>query len=373
MLRTTAATKATDVAPGVVIESSVDAPYEYRAYGAHLTSSLRFPELGAPADSPAAKWSLEVSDAEPPPLEGALLLGESEYAGGVRISLSRNNSAWQLRTSDAGTWLFQPHEGRMVWYRDPGVGDARGRYDALGRVMPLMLHATGALSLHGSSVATASGGIALLGPKGRGKSTLALACVAAGAALAGDDVAVLRTGHPPTLYPATSFARLHTDSAASLGLNEGASGTWGREKMLVPAATVARHLADAVPLRAIYLLEAAPEEAPQVVRRERVTGAGATVAMLSQATNALLLGGDEQVKLMQRVSELLPAVPLYVLHVPRNLSMLNECAGRLLGWLDEDASPALPHDEPAVQQAVSRRDDNEPAGSEAHGINVPHR
>src|SRR5690606_3486417 len=216
MPRTIVATKATDGASGAVSQVEQDSLYEYSAYGMHLTSALRFPELGASHPSGAVssmEWRLDVSSEPPGQLEDSRQLGEAEYAGGVRISLSRNHTTWELSTSDAGVWTFEPHEGRMHWHRDNVAGDAKGRFDALGRVMPLMLHATGALVLHGSSVATKHGGIALLGPKGRGKSTLAVACADAGAALAGDDVAVLRGGEQPMLYPSVGFARLHADSA----------------------------------------------------------------------------------------------------------------------------------------------------------------
>ncbi|HLV27029.1 MAG TPA: hypothetical protein VKZ41_12030 [Gemmatimonadales bacterium] len=322
----------------------------------HLTSALRFPELGASHPSGAVssmQWRLDVSSEPPGQLEDSRQLGEAEYAGGVRISLSRNHTTWELSTSDAGVWTFEPHEGRMHWHRDNVAGDAKGRFDALGRVMPLMLHATGALVLHGSSVATKHGGIALLGPKGRGKSTLAVACADAGAALAGDDVAVLRGGEQPMLYPSVGFARLHADSATELGRDANGAGTWGSEKMLVPAGSFERRLTSAVPLRAIYFLEAAPADV-SVVRRERVTGAAATVTMLTQATNALLLGGEEQLQLMQRVSEFLAKVPVFVLHVPRSMKFLGAAAEELLRWIGEDGGDADVA-EPAPLGSVGRR------------------
>src|SRR5690606_29790808 len=114
-------------------------------------------------------------------------LGEATYAGGARLVLERDGPDWRLSTSAAGIWSLAPAVGRMQWHRlgaareagdagEPGrAGEAReavARYDAIGRVMPLMLHAGGALCLHGSGVATADGGFAILGPKGRGKSTL---------------------------------------------------------------------------------------------------------------------------------------------------------------------------------------------------------
>src|SRR5690606_21407529 len=230
---TIAATKATDERKRSIQSSSDRGVYEYTAYGARLTSALRLPEL-PPRDGETGssrRWQLEVHDAAPSWLRSPETLGEATYAGGARLVLERDGPDWRLSTSDAGIWSLAPAAGRMHWHRfgaareaegadEPGrAGEAReareavARYDAIGRVMPLMLHAVGALCLHGSGVATADGGFAILGPKGRGKSTLALACVSAGASLAGDDVAVLRPGSAPMLEPGAPFSRLRMDSA----------------------------------------------------------------------------------------------------------------------------------------------------------------
>src|SRR5690606_16855795 len=182
---------------------------------------------------------------------------------------------------------------------------------------------------------TADGGLAILGPKGRGKSTLALACVSAGASLAGDDVAVLRPGSAPMLEPGAPFSRLRMDSAEALGRvphdNAGSSGG----KILLHAGSVERSMTAASPLSALYLLE--PGEASgELVRRERLTGAAAVLALMSQATSALLLGGGERAPLLRRATEIATTTPVYALHVARDLSRLEGAAERLMDWLRED-------------------------------------
>jgi hypothetical protein len=334
--------------------------YEYVTYGAHLTSALRFPELGEPdeADSLHLAWRLDLADEAPPPFPDARTLGDADYAGDVRISLLQAGDQWRMVTSDAGTWDLFPHEGTMRWYPEGDAVAAKARYDALGRVMPIMLHSTGALCLHGSSVATRHGGIAILGSKGRGKSSLAVACMDAGAELAGDDVAVLRAGSAPMLHPGAPFARLRADSAGELGRESESSSVWGSEKMLLPATGIVRRMTRAAPLRSLYLLESGAGD--QVgLQRQQVSGAAASVAILAQATSALLLGGDEQMRLLERVSRILEGVPVYVLRVPRNLAVLRDSARELLAWIEEDAGAM-----PAGRDAGERHDE---AGAGAAG------
>ncbi len=313
--------------------------YEYVTYGAHLTSALRFPELGEPDEAEVlhASWRLDLADEAPPPLPDARTLGTADYAGDVRISLLKAEDLWRMVTSDAGTWDVFPDEGTMRWYPEGETAAAKARYDALGRVMPIMLHSTGALCLHGSSVATGHGGIAILGSKGRGKSSLAVACMDAGAELAGDDVAVLRAGPATMLHPGAPFARLRSDSAGELGRESGSSSVWGTEKMLLPATGIVRRMTSASPLRSIYLLESGASDQAGL-QRQQVSGAAASVAILAQATSALLLGGDEQIRLLERVSRILESVPVYVLRVPRNLAVLRDSARELLDWIEQDAA-----------------------------------
>lgn len=313
--------------------------YEYAAYGARLTSALAFPELPPPDDASAAvaRWQLDVRAAPPPSLAGASELGAATYAGGAVLSLARAGDTWRLTTSDAGSWDVEAGEGRMCWWRAAGHREAIARYDALGRVMPLLLHARGALCLHGSGVATDAGAVVFLGPKGRGKSSLALACVAAGARLAGDDVAVLTSSPEPSLHPGVPVARLWADAARTLGQLPRGEAAPGGDKLVVPPPPIERRLTVAAPLRAVYLLEPADAAAP-AVSREPLTGATATLAILAQATSARLLGGAEQAMLLTRAAALAGLVPIHVLRVARDLSRLGQAAETVVAWIGEDAA-----------------------------------
>lgn len=319
--------------------------HEYAAFGAQLSSALPFPELERwrPPGVDGLRWRLEVvhAPAPPPPAHGSELLGEADYAGegGAHMTLHRGEDSWQLGTNDAGTWQLNPAEGWMCWFRGPDAREAVARFDALGRVMPLMLHATGHVSLHGAGIADDDGGIVIVGPKGRGKSSLALACVEAGARLAGDDVSIIRPGVEPMLQPGVPFVRLRMDSARALERAAPNEELSGGSKLLVPPNEIERPLRTPVMLRAIYLLEVAEGDAVPA-RRVRLAGPQATLAIVAQSTNARLLGGEQQTEVLRRISEVVSRVPVYSLHVARDLSRIGYAARQLREWLHTESSAA---------------------------------
>lgn len=315
--------------------------HEYTAFGAQLTSALPFPELAQwrPPGIGGLQWRLDVEDSPAPLMDGAELLGEADYAGDAHMALRRSGDTWQLGTNDAGVWELNPREGSMRWHRTPNAREAVARYDALGRVMPLMLHAEGSLCLHAAGVASEDGGMVIVGPKGRGKSSLALACVAAGARLAGDDVSVVRPGDFPMLQPGAPFVRVREDSARALERFAAREQMENGSKMLVPPNEIERPLRKLAPLRAIYLLEAA-ESGAIPARRERLAGPQATLAILAQSTNARLLGSQEQTRILRRTSSLVSSVPVYALYVARDFSRIGDAARQLLSWLRAEIAPA---------------------------------
>lgn len=110
-------------------------------------------------------------------------------------------------------------EGRIAHRRAPSPnGDTHlVRSDVLGRVFAVSLHDAIDLCLHGSAAALDGRGIVLVGSKGHGKSTLAMALVAAGARYVADDAARL-TNCPPRVAAGVPALRLRGDSAAHFGV-----------------------------------------------------------------------------------------------------------------------------------------------------------
>ena len=70
--------------------------------------------------------------------------------------------------------------------------------------------------VHGSAVGDARGAVLITGPSGSGKSTSALACVAEGSALLGDDACLVSNEGPARLFAVYGLAKLELDTLARL-------------------------------------------------------------------------------------------------------------------------------------------------------------
>ncbi len=190
---------------------------DYHVFGGVLRSELRFPELRECPPVSQPDWTLVRGSRVGLPRD-ASCLGVHRYADDVEVGLWRAGELWRVTTSDIGDFDLTDGGRRIVWGADGHDGEELARFDMLGRVLPLALHRAGALCLHGSAVATPAGAIVLLGPKGRGKSTLALALAQRGAPLLTDDVAVVEySGGDCQVRPGVHGMRLWADAASRLG------------------------------------------------------------------------------------------------------------------------------------------------------------
>lgn len=314
----------------------------YLVYNGVLRSALSWPELRPTHSAAAPDWELRVEGSTPLP-PGAHVLGAHSYAGDVEVRLWAAGDLWRVQTSDIGDFDITDG-GRAIAWR-PTSHSSRNeelaRFDLLGRVLPLALHRAGALSLHGSAVVTPQGAILLLGPKGRGKSTLALALAQAGAQLLTDDVAVVEHGSTwSVVRPGVHAVRLWPDSAAQLRTESyGRPGAVGR-KLLVH--TIPSHLLAhaTAPLVAVYLLEPAAEGAiGPAASRGPLPAVRATRELLAQATAGNLLGGAAAAEVLGRVAEVVRRAPVYTLGVARAMERLPEVVDTVLAW--HAAGPAV--------------------------------
>jgi hypothetical protein len=129
----------------------------------------------------------------------------------------------------------------------------------ISTVVSIAFHEHSILSLHASCVTTQGQAVALAGPSGSGKSSLAAACVAAGADLLSDDVTPVAVVDGQALaLPFASSLRLMPD-VADHWLDEATrSKTYSVafEKHIVPAIAFERQpLTQPVPLRAVLVLQ----------------------------------------------------------------------------------------------------------------------
>lgn len=303
--------------------------HAYRVYGGRLVSDVEL--AGLPEDDGAdgpADWTLRRIPGPPLEDEGELL-ARQELMAGVELRLLEAGEDLRLAFDDTGTFDVSPDGSRIDWRPGPRVTADHLRSDVAGRALPLALHRRGVLTLHASAARLEGGAVAFAGPKGAGKTTAAYGLGALGATVLADDAVPVAPGEPPRILPGLHRLRLRSDVARATGHGPEAAVTEdGRvEAELTPPPRRARP----VPLLALYLLSPVDEDARPGVRRERLEGRRAALAVLGQVKLGTLLarwrGGD----LLRACAELAERVPVYRLEVARDLERLEETAQFVAG------------------------------------------
>lgn len=275
----------------------------YSVYGLNLESELRLPELvggeGA-ADAFARFGRVEVGS------EGAFVFEVAKVG------------------------RFCVRGGReIVVDADAGVGEAELRLYLLGTALGALLVQRGVLAMHGSAVEIGSGAIALVGPSGVGKSTLAGALRRLGdRRLISDDVCALRFGESGEVWvePGYPQAKLWLDSLEALGLAASPLRRVreGLEKRAVPVEE--GFCGEARRLRAVFCLETAGETGAGGV--ERLGGAEVFSRLGPNTYRGQLVGAfGDRAKHFGQIAALCKSVPVYRLaRVGGTMDMEGLCA-----------------------------------------------
>lgn len=302
--------------------------HAYRVYGGRLVSDVEL--AGLPEDEGdedgrgrAADWTLRRIPG-PPPGDDAELLASQELMADVELRLLRAGEDLRLAFDDTGTFDVSADGSRIDWRPGPRVTADHLRSDVAGRVLPLALHRRGVVTLHASAARIGGGAVAFAGPKGAGKTTAAYGLGALGATVLADDAVPVEPGEPPRISPGLHRLRLRSDVARATGHGPDAEVTEDGRVEAEP--TPPPRTGRPVPLRAVYLLSPVEEGAGPAVRRERLEGRRAALALLGQVKLGTLLarwrGGD----LVRICSGLAEQVPVYRLEVARDLDRLEETA-----------------------------------------------
>jgi hypothetical protein len=300
----------------------------YEVFGGTLSSDMEIEELPVSATLPA-DWTLRVLDGPAPMPEGELL-GTDIVFGETRVRGYRNGDGFVLAFDDTGRFDVSSTGSEITWYRPPSAELQSAQADLTSRVLALALHASGIFTLHASAVSVAGTGLAFLAPKHHGKSTLCSALVLAGGRALSDDTVPVRPGSTPLLSPGLPRLRLWTDAAARLfGTDE---GTKVRKRVMDDLE------ADQVETRSVrfgaaYVLNpvtALPDGA--VVARDRLDTVAATMSLVRHSKLGPVLAGSESPVLLARAADIAGVVPVYVLHVVRDLDRIDQVAKQLFAW-----------------------------------------
>ncbi len=314
-------------------------PQLYEVFGGTLRSELQITELPA-SQARTPDWTLRVIDATEKSPAGEPLGIDTVY-GETRVRGFRRADGFGLVFDDTGRFDVSADGSVITWHRPAEVVLESAQADITSRVLALALHAGGVFTLHASAVSIAGAGVAFLAPKLHGKSTLCSALVLAGARALSDDTVPVRPGETPRLSPGLPRLRLWTDTAARLfGVDRDESSAIRKQQM---DRLDAEHVETrTVPFRAAYVLNPVAELPDGLaVSRDKLDSVSATISLVMHAKLGPVLTGAESPVILSRAAEIARTVPVYALHVVRDLDRLAEVAQLLVAWhsADDAADP----------------------------------
>ena len=181
--------------------------YTYTAYGLHIHSSIKLPELtSCPSTTADITVGLEKLKFNP--------LKDSSQPYCFRLEKQGMYLYWH----QIGTILIS-NGSEIIIDPIPNFEERRLRLFILGAAIGTLLHQRGYTVLHASAVAINGNAVVFTADKGRGKSTMAAALHARGYDLIADDVVAINFNdrQQPIVYPAFPQLKLWPDAVAHLG------------------------------------------------------------------------------------------------------------------------------------------------------------
>jgi len=290
---------------------------DYAVCGLRLRATRPLPGLTAAAGPGAWDVMIELDgpsigrgdpDLADPPLYTS---ADRDGAGRPLVTVWRRagGTCFLLRYAD-GTEFDVDRAGTHVRARWPAPStlDDVATY-LLGPVLAFAMRRRGVTCLHASAVALGERAIALVGPAGAGKSTLAAALARRGHAGLSDDVLALgRAGGDVIVHPGPTRIRLWPESVTALyGWPDALprlTPTW--DKRFLDLAEGDGPGLRPRPLAAIYLLT----DGEPVPRMERVSFAEGLMALVANTSVNYLLDERTRAQEFAMLAEVVSAVPI---------------------------------------------------------------
>ncbi len=198
-----------------------------------------------------------------------------------------------------------------------------------GPILGFVLQIQQRVCLHASTVAIGASAVAFVGPNGMGKSTLAAALLRRGARIIAEDVAAIEQQSDDfVVHLGPRAIRLWDPSVTAL---------YGRPDALpcISKHWEKRYLPLDMPeqprptkLAAMYILEAAPADAP--VSSTPLAPSQAVVKLLANIYPGWLPLPEAQVAILDALTQLVTAIPVGRLLIPHSFSRLDEVCDYVL-------------------------------------------
>ena len=305
--------------------------HTYRAAGLTIAAHCR---LYGFESAPAAPPDLRVLPGSP---HWAQHSREHHYSSSTTIDgvpgviVERCDQGYTFRYAD-GTEFWLDASGTNVWMHVATTLEDACTY-LVGMVLSFALRLRGDFSLHASGIETDGGAVALIGPHGAGKSTLAAAFGRRGLPVLTDDI--LRLTFADGVWTAHAFGgviRLWEDSES---LVFGAAGrlspltpTWPKRGLPIGSHGV-RLAADSRPLCAIVFLTTTNGDQPPRLRQ--LSAAETALGLIGNSSASVLLNAEQRATEFRQVASMahLPSIEI----VRGTGDSLNELLALLEGWM----------------------------------------
>jgi hypothetical protein len=268
-------------------------------------------------------WDSAASQTKGPPLLGELV--ENDESGpvyyyeheGVR-ALDRWRTLSVLDASAEEAWFWTPSPAAMASWDWAAP---------LRAILHWWLGAHGIMQVHGGAIGTPEGGVLVVGRGGSGKSTTALASLAAGLRYAGDDFVAIGTGSTPAVHSLYCSGKLdprHLERFPHLAAENPVRGE-GEKAIVYVSKVFPCSLIAGFPLRAVVM--------PKVVAREPVTRlvpASAAEGLRALAPSTIFQLYPPHANALAEMAELVRAVPSYTLELGSEIHRIPEAILDLL-------------------------------------------
>lgn len=326
----------------------------YSVYGLHVSSNLPLPGLVPSPGTVVAETRISLGDMPPAMRESLADSPQVRYvdsesvANGepvLRVWKLAGGAFFRFRYWDGPEFIVD-RAGAGIWATWPSSASVSDTaIYLLGPILGFVLRLRGVNCLHASAVAFSGRAVAMLGPPGAGKSTIAAAFAARGFPVLSDDIVALEDqGDAFLVQPGYPRVNLWPDSVRALyGAPDKLPripANWGKH-FLDLTKDGYRFQQVPLPLAAIYILgDGTSAPGPPVM--EAVPGRDGLMAFVSNAYVNYLLDGAMRAGEFDLAGRIVSRIPVRRVCARRDPASLCRIPDAILGDLERLKLPTCP-------------------------------